>query len=229
MKTLSNKDIFPAISKRYKETYQKENDREVESLIYENGWCILNGYTKIRLNKLITMTENLERRQSKTASREIYTLPQWLQDLWKVDSGIARQAEQDLSNYLVLNQAETMVNLPNWLQELWTTEYKHLARQAEQFFEERIVGHKPYRLDSNKDEKILHDKFIEKHIDTPYITDMSLIVYPPADCSGGTPTKYLTDEEKRIVVSTIQWLGSPVGKHFLSECGFEKVKDKENG
>jgi hypothetical protein len=229
MKTLSNKDIFPDLCQRYKSVFQKENNSEIKSLVYENGWCIINGYTKVRLSKLRTMTEELERRQSKSALREMYTLPQWLQDLWKVDSGIARQAEHDLSNYLVLNQAEQMVNLPDWLQELWTTEHKHLARKAEKFFEDRIIGHKPFRLSSNKDEKVFHDKFIEKHIDTPYITDMSLIVYPPDDCSGGTPTKYLSDEERRIVVSTIQWLGSPVGKNFLSECGFEKVKDKENG
>lgn len=224
MKNLSNKDIFPAISKRYKEAYQKENGREVESLIYENGWCILNGSTKIRLNMLRTMTDVLERRQSKSDLREMYTLPQWLQNLWKIDSGIARQAEQDLNNHLVLNKAEDMDNLPNWLQELWSTEHKDLARKAEKFFSNRIIGNKPYRLSANKDEKILHDKFIEKYIDTPCITDMSLIVYPPADGSGGTPTKYLTDDEKRIVVSTIQWLGSPIGKNFLSECGFEKVE-----
>jgi hypothetical protein len=38
----------------------------------------------------------------------------------------------------------------------------------------------------------------------------------------GNPLEYLSEREKKIMISTIQWLGSPVGQGFLKECGFEK-------
>ncbi|BBI90466.1 hypothetical protein HYO65_gp074 [Tenacibaculum phage PTm1] len=49
---------------------------------------------------------------------------------------------------------------------------------------------------------------------------MSSIVYPPHEFDDLVPSKLLTNHEELIVVSTIQWLGSPVGKNFLRECGF---------
>lgn len=39
--------------------------------------------------------------------------------------------------------------------------------------------------------------------------------------SQGRPNDYLTEREEKIVASVIQWLGTPVGKHFLAECGFK--------
>jgi hypothetical protein len=41
---------------------------------------------------------------------------------------------------------------------------------------------------------------------------------------GVRPADHLTDREKQIVLSTIQWLGSPVGQGFLNDCGFDKEK-----
>lgn len=82
-----------------------------------------------------------------------------------------------------------------------------------------MKGYKTYRHNSNPVEKELHDKFIEQHYDK----DMSMIVFPPTS-SGFSPSEYLTEREERIVISTIQWLGSPVGQSFLESCGFKKEK-----
>ena len=41
-----------------------------------------------------------------------------------------------------------------------------------------------------------------------------------------TPKDYLTEREKKIVYSTIQWLGSPVGRNFLQNAGYELKKVK---
>jgi len=84
-----------------------------------------------------------------------------------------------------------------------------------------MEGYKKYRHKSNPVEKELHDKFIEKHGDK----DMSMIVFPPKE-NGIQPSEFLTEREEKIVISTIQWLGSPVGQGFLEECGFELKKEK---
>lgn len=39
---------------------------------------------------------------------------------------------------------------------------------------------------------------------------------------------YLTEDEEKIVMSVIQWLGTPVGVGFLYKCGYEKVKENEH-
>ena len=80
----------------------------------------------------------------------------------------------------------------------------------------KMEGFKTYRHKSNPKEKEIHDKFIKQHGDN----DISMIVYPPTS-SGMRPSEYLTEKEEKIVVSTIQWLGSPVGQNFLKDCGFE--------
>ena len=62
-----------------------------------------------------------------------------------------------------------------------------------------MKGNKTYRHTNNPLEKKLHDSFIKEHL---------------------KPNRYLTDDEKRVAISTIQWLGSPVGQSFLMENGF---------
>lgn len=88
-----------------------------------------------------------------------------------------------------------------------------------------MESYKTYRHDSNPKEKELHDKFIEHHIDCEkYTCPVDLLVFPASN-SPMIPEDYLNDREKKIVISTIQWLGSPVGQSFLKECGFE-LKNK---
>lgn len=50
--------------------------------------------------------------------------------------------------------------------------------------------------------------------------------------SDSFPKEYLTDRERQIVASVIQWLGTPVGMAFLEKVGFiqrHTVKQEENG
>lgn len=76
-----------------------------------------------------------------------------------------------------------------------------------------MKGYKTYRHAQNPKEKELHDKFLKNHNE-----DADLIVF--GHTSQLIPNDYLTDRERKIVLSTIQWLGSPVGKSFLKDCGF---------
>lgn len=79
-----------------------------------------------------------------------------------------------------------------------------------------MEGNKTYRHTNNPLEKKLHDNFIKQHI-----TDIEMICIDSND--GITPNRYLTDDEKSIVISTIQWLGSSVGQSFLRGNGFNKI------
>jgi dipeptidyl aminopeptidase/acylaminoacyl peptidase len=77
-----------------------------------------------------------------------------------------------------------------------------------------MKGLKTYRHKDNPKEKELHDNFIKEHG-----KNMSLITYPLND-HGVSPSKHLTEHEEQLVITTIQWLGSPVGQSFLERCGF---------
>jgi hypothetical protein len=72
-------------------------------------------------------------------------------------------------------------------------------------------GFKKDRFDSNLKEKEFHDKFIENNKEKD---DMNFIVFGQKSVSGFHPNDCLTDREKSIVISTIQWLGSSVGQGF---------------
>jgi len=87
----------------------------------------------------------------------------------------------------------------------------------------KTQGFKSYRHESNPKEKELHDKFI-KHCQG---NDMDFIVFGHSKSPNENyPYDYLTDKEKLIVISTIPWLGSPIGQSFLDDCGFELKKKK---
>ena len=83
-----------------------------------------------------------------------------------------------------------------------------------------MEGNKVYRHNQNPEEKRLHDDFIEEHCHDDM---MSLIVFEPKD-GGMSPSEYLTEREEKIVISTIQWLGSPVGQNWLNRMGYSKEK-----
>lgn len=87
----------------------------------------------------------------------------------------------------------------------------------------KLESFKIHRHKSNPVEKKLHDSFIKDHSSD---TDMSLIVFGQADSNSTYPADYLSDREKQIVLSTIQWLGSPIGQHFLHENGFKNTQEK---
>lgn len=83
----------------------------------------------------------------------------------------------------------------------------------------RVEIFKEYRFENNPHEKL----FVEAFLRDCAKNHMDLIVFG-SKSDGMKPSDYLTDREKSIVVSTIQWLGSPVGQCFLRDCGFEKIK-----
>ena len=84
-----------------------------------------------------------------------------------------------------------------------------------------MKGNKTYRHKQNPEEKRFHDEFIMQHGDS----DMSAIVLEPND-RGTAPSRYLTPEEESIVISAMQWLGSPLGQSFLRDMGYEKKPEK---
>ena len=84
-----------------------------------------------------------------------------------------------------------------------------------------MKGNKTYRHKQNPEEKGFHNSFICQHGDR----DMSAIVFEP-NKSGTAPSEYLTPREESIVISTIQWLGSPVGQNFLRSMGYEKKSEE---
>ena len=83
--------------------------------------------------------------------------------------------------------------------------------------DEKLEGFKPNRFDDNPQEKKFHDEFIAEHNKNNH---MDMIVFGHGQHLE--PKDYLSEREKKIVVSTIQWLGSAVGEGFLNKLGYEK-------
>lgn len=84
---------------------------------------------------------------------------------------------------------------------------------------ENLKGFNTHRHLDNPIEKELHDSFIEEFIDNKFAHDMiDKIIYGTNE--NGYPKNFLSDHEKRIVITAIQWLGSHVGQSFLEDNGF---------
>jgi len=80
-----------------------------------------------------------------------------------------------------------------------------------------MKGNKTYRHQNNPLEKKIHDKFI-KAFCVGRGNSLGQICLETDE--RGIPTSKLSAREKKIIISTIQWLGSPVGQSFLKDCGF---------
>ncbi len=80
-------------------------------------------------------------------------------------------------------------------------------------------GFKQYRL--NK-----HDPYYDKEVKFSkefhsFPMDWDYIVFGMKDSIGySSPKDFLSERERHIVASTIQWLGTPVGESFLDTCDF---------
>jgi hypothetical protein len=83
--------------------------------------------------------------------------------------------------------------------------------------EDDSITHKEYRFESNPKEREMVDKFLE-HSDMMEIERRIFGTDP--NRSDLYPNGELSKREMKIVLSTIQWLGSPVGQGFLDNCGF---------
>lgn len=73
---------------------------------------------------------------------------------------------------------------------------------------------KEYRFKNNPKEKLFVDVFLKDHANGD---DMDFIVFGQTEGIGFSPNDRLTEREESIVISTIQWLGSPVGQGFLNQ------------
>lgn len=81
-----------------------------------------------------------------------------------------------------------------------------------------MKGLKTYRHASNPQEKVFHDTFIKNYGD-----GLAQILKPVT--SNGYVNEFCSKEEEETMITTIQWLGSPVGIGFLRDCGFkQKIK-----
>lgn len=86
-----------------------------------------------------------------------------------------------------------------------------------------IKGFNTRRHATNPKEKELHDKFIESFVKNKYNEGtIHKLIFGSED--NHELRDYATEREQQIAISTIQWLGSTVGKSFLKECGFELRK-----
>lgn len=88
-----------------------------------------------------------------------------------------------------------------------------------------MISYKKYRFKDNPKEKDLHDEFIRRFSEDS--KTLSAIVFGWKTDRQDVPLEYLTDREKMICLTLIQWLGSSVGQGFLIDCGF-KLDENEN-
>lgn len=90
-----------------------------------------------------------------------------------------------------------------------------------------MKGYKTYKHKNNPIEKELHDKFIEEYVENKYSGEiLEKMIFGCSNDAQTIPNDYLSEREKEIIISTIQWLGSPVGQGFLSGIGFEYKNEK---
>jgi hypothetical protein len=90
-------------------------------------------------------------------------------------------------------------------------------------------GFNTHRHNSNPKEKEFHDKFLAEFIEAEAEFKKNVVdklIYGTND--HGELDNFLSDHEKCIVLSTIQWLGSAVGQSFLLSCGFEEVDNSRS-
>ena len=81
---------------------------------------------------------------------------------------------------------------------------------------------KEHRFARNPQERVFVEEFV-KQFGKGVSTSLIVFGHPTNSLS---PKEYLTEREQDIVLSTIQWLGSPVGEGFLQDCGFKKMEDE---
>lgn len=89
---------------------------------------------------------------------------------------------------------------------------------------DKIVGYVPHRLVEDdefyKDEVKLNEVF-NRYCNMKVPFDGTFWDYMTGSTSN-QPNRHLTDEELKLVATTIQWLGTPCGKGFLREANMYK-------
>lgn len=121
------------------------------------------------------------------------------------------ELKRKIYSYKNMLENESLSNVKSELNE------KLSEALAEYRTAKKLASYKQYRLSHNPMEQRFHDEFVFEH----GCQDMSMLVFPPNN-NGMSPTEYLTEREEKIVMGTIQWLGSPVGSSFLQSLGYTK-------
>ena len=87
-----------------------------------------------------------------------------------------------------------------------------------------IKSYNTHRFLGNQQEEVFHDKFLEflKLKDSDVFSN---ILFNSAPREVGFDSE-ISEREKRIMITTLQWLGSPVGQQYLDDCGFTKIKSE---
>ena len=86
-----------------------------------------------------------------------------------------------------------------------------------------MKGKNTHRHPQNPLEKILHDDFV-KDFGTGVRADQ--IVFGISEGPGAAPKEYLTGRERDIVVTMVQWMGSPVGRAFFEAAVSKSENEK---
>jgi len=79
----------------------------------------------------------------------------------------------------------------------------------------KTSGFKEYRLKKDDEYYAKEIKALEV-FNQDHLEDASSIVFGQKEGTGFYPNDNLTDREEKIVLSVIQWLGTPVGQGFIS-------------
>ena len=84
----------------------------------------------------------------------------------------------------------------------------------------KTSGFKDYRLKEDDKYYSRENKALEI-FNREHLNHASSIVFGVKEGTGFFPNEYLTDREEKIVLATIQWLGTPVGQGFITQLNEE--------
>ena len=87
-----------------------------------------------------------------------------------------------------------------------------------------MQGDKIYRHEDNDQERILHDTFVDQHV----IDRNGNVDYDQLKQIAMTSKSLdqIHDRDVKIMINTIQWLGSHVGQSFLKKCGYRTPRPR---
>ena len=86
----------------------------------------------------------------------------------------------------------------------------------------KTSGFKEYRL--RKDDKYYAKEIKALEIfNQDHLEHASSIVFGVKEGTGFYPNDYLTEREEKVVLSVIQWLGTPVGQGFINQLNNKEV------
>lgn len=94
---------------------------------------------------------------------------------------------------------------------------------------EQIESNSMHRLDlSKKDSYYLLETLFYENFQKFINSGFNINYFGGMKSDGMTPKRTLTEEEKKIIVTVIQWLGTPVGKEFYNNVIEEYNECKKN-